>query len=134
MRNRLARFMAGRNGVDQLNNFLLVLDILLALAATLIGGGVGQVLFIIVLVLLVLIYSRMFSRNLLRRQQENGKYLQRKQRFLGHFRLLKERWKQRREYKFFRCPSCRTTLRVPRGRGKIRIVCRKCGFSFTGKS
>lgn len=134
MRERLARFMAGRNGVDQLNNFLLALDVLLAVLASIIGGSFGRVLYTLVMLLLVLIYVRMFSRNLLRRRQENGKYLQLKQRFLGRFRLLKERWVQRREYKFFTCPSCHTTLRVPKGRGKIRIVCRKCGVSFTGKS
>ena len=31
---------------------------------------------------------------------------------------------------FYRCPSCRTLLRVPRGKGKIKLVCRKCGTSF----
>ena len=134
MRERLARLMAGRNGVDQLNNFLLALDILLAILASVIGGSLGRVLYAFVMGLLVLIYLRMFSRNLLRRRQENGKYLMLKQRFLGRFRLLKERWVQRRDYKFFTCPACHTTLRVPQGRGKIRIVCRKCGVSFTGKS
>ena len=134
MRERLARFMAGRNGVDQLNNFLLALDVLLAVLASVIGGTVGRVLYALVMGLLVVIYLRLFSRNRLRRAQENGKYLQLKQRFLGRFRLLKERWVQRRDYKFFTCPACRTTLRVPKGRGKIRIVCRKCGNSFTGKS
>ncbi len=134
MRERLARFMAGRNGVDQLNNFLLVLDVLLAVLASVVGGTVGRVLYALVMGLLVVIYLRLFSRDRLRRAQENGKYLQLKQRFLGRFRLLKERWVQRRDYKFFTCPACRTTLRVPKGRGKIRIVCRKCGASFTGKS
>ena len=49
-------------------------------------------------------------------------------------RVLRERWKQRKDYKFFSCPSCRAVMRVPRGRGKIRIVCHKCGNTFTGKS
>ncbi len=134
MRERLARFMAGRNGVDQLNRFLLAADVLLAVLSSLIGGAFGRVSYALVLGLLVVIYLRMFSRNLMRRRQENGRYLQLRQRFLGRFRLLKERWVQRRDYKFFTCPACHTTLRVPKGRGKIRIVCRKCGVSFTGKS
>ena len=134
MRERLASFMAGRNGVDQLNKFLLAADVVLAVLSSVIGGAFGRVTYTIVIGLLVVIYIRMFSRNLMRRRQENGKYLQLKQRFLGRFRLLKERWVQRRDYKFFTCPSCHTTLRVPKGRGKIRIVCRKCGVSFTGKS
>ena len=50
------------------------------------------------------------------------------------YRVRRERWVQRKDYKFFTCPSCRTTLRVPRGKGQIRIVCRKCGNTFTGKT
>ena len=49
-------------------------------------------------------------------------------------RGLRERWSQRRDYKFFRCPSCRTLLRVPKGKGKIKVVCRKCGNSFIKKT
>lgn len=48
--------------------------------------------------------------------------------------MIKERWKQRKDYKFFTCPSCKAVMRVPRGRGKIRIVCHKCGNTFMGKS
>ena len=52
----------------------------------------------------------------------------------GRLRAAKERWVQRKDYKFFSCPSCHTNLRVPRGKGKIKIVCRKCGTSFMGRS
>ena len=87
-----------------------------------------------VLLLLVCIYFRMFSRNLYRRREENGKFMRVKYRASAWLRVRHERWVQRKDYKFFTCPSCRTTLRVPRGHGKIKIVCRKCGSSFTGKS
>lgn len=134
MKQRLAQFMAGRNGNDQLNTFLLVVDVLLVLAASLTGGGFGRVFFLLALALLAVIYVRMLSRNLMRRREENGKYLRLRYRVTGWLRLRKERWVQRKDYKFFVCPACHTTLRVPRGRGKIRIVCRKCGSAFTGKS
>ena len=134
MKQRLAQFMAGRNGNDQLNTFLLVVDVLLILAASLTGGGLGRVFFLLALALLAVIYVRMLSRNLMRRREENGKYLRLRYRVTGWLRLRRERWVQRKDYKFFVCPSCHTTLRVPRGRCKIRIVCRKCGSAFTGKS
>ena len=66
--------------------------------------------------------------------EENGKYIRARYQFSAAMRLRKEQWVQRKDYKFFTCPSCRTTLRVPRGHGKIKIVCRKCGNSFIGKS
>ena len=134
MRERIARFMAGRNGNDQLNTFLLVLDLILIVVSSIVGGRVGRVFFLPVVALLVIIYLRMFSRNLVRRREENGRYLRLRYRLGGRLRLHKERWVQRKDYKFFVCPACHTTLRVPRGRGKIRIVCRKCGVAFNGKS
>ena len=134
MRQRLAQFMAGRNGNDQLNVFLLVIDIILVFAGTIAGGKAGAIIYIIVLLLLVCIYFRMFSRNLYRRREENGKFMRVKYRVSAWLRVRHERWVPRKDYKFFTCPSCRTTLRVPRGHGKIKIVCRKCGCSFTGKS
>ena len=79
-------------------------------------------------------YFRMLSRNLNKRRDENTRYLRLKYRVEASLRVGKERWVQRKDYKFFVCPSCKTTLRVPRGHGRIKIVCRKCGTSFTGKT
>ena len=76
----------------------------------------------------------MFSRDLIRRSDENAKYFRIREHFLGMIRVRKEQWVQRKDYKFFVCPACKATLRVPKGRGKIKIVCRKCGNSFMGKS
>jgi ribosomal protein L37AE/L43A len=129
-RQRAARFMAGRNGNDALNRFLLVCDLILLLLSALLGGP----FFLLALALLVYIYFRMLSRSVYRRQDENSRYLRARYKVVSRLRLAAERWKQRRDYKFFVCPSCRATLRVPKGRGRIRIVCRKCGTSFTGKS
>ena len=129
-RQRTARFMAGRNGNDAFNRFLLVCDLILILLSALLGGP----FFLLAVALLVYIYFRMLSRSVYRRQDENSRYLKARYKVQSKLRLAAERWKQRRDYKFFVCPSCRATLRVPKGRGKIKIVCRKCGTSFTGKS
>lgn len=133
MRERLARFMAGRNGNDQLNIFLLIVDVVLIVLSTIWKSASG-VLYPLVLALLVYIYFRMFSRNVYKRREENGKYMRLKYKVDAALRLRKERWVQRKDYKFFTCPSCRTSLRVPRYRGKVKIVCRKCGTSFFGKT
>ena len=134
MREKLTRFMVGRNGNDQLNLFLYAVDAVLLIAATLIGGQVGRWMWVAVLALLGYIYFRMFSRNLTKRREENGKFLRLLYSVQAGLKIRREKWVQRKDYKFFTCPSCKTTLRVPRGNGKIKIVCRKCGNSFTGKS
>lgn len=134
MRERLARFMMGRNGTDQLNLFLLAACLVLMVLGGLIRSGLGSLFSLLALLLLVLSWYRMLSRDLSRRRSENARFLQKQYQVTGWFRRMKTRWDQRRDYRFFTCPSCRTTLRVPKGRGKIRIVCRKCGSSFTRKS
>ena len=134
MKEKLARFMAGRNGNDKLNLFLLGVDVVLLIAASLFRGSGGKLLYILVFALLGYTYFRMLSRNLYKRRTENERFLRLYGRVMSKLRLLKERWVQRRDYKFFTCPSCKAVMRVPRGRGKIKIVCRKCGNSFMGKS
>ena len=126
--------MAGRNGNDQLNVFLLIVDLILMLLSSIFSKSIGGVLYPIVIALLVYVYFRMFSRNVYKRREENGKYMRLKYKAAAEIRLFKERWIQRKDYKFFTCPSCRASLRVPRHRGKIKIVCRKCGTSFFGKT
>ncbi len=133
-RESMARFMVGRNGNDQLNVFLLIVDVALLLLATLFSRGLGALLYPLLLALLGYVYFRMLSRNVYKRRTENEAYLRLYARASARLRLLRERWVQRRDYKFFTCPSCKAVMRVPRGRGKIRIVCRKCGTSFEGKS
>lgn len=122
--------MAGRNGVDQLGRAVMVGTLVLLLLSMFTSGRLSSVLFILVLLGIVYMYFRMFSRNVAKRREENAKYMRRTYSIRMWFRSLDERWRQRREYKFFRCPSCGTLLRVPRGKGKIKIVCRKCGNSF----
>ena len=134
MKERFIRFMAGRNGNDQFNRFLLILAAVFMLISLIFRRTVGTLLSYIVVALLVYMYFRMFSRNIYKRREENGKYLRLLYAAEGKYRVLKERWVQRKDYKFFSCPSCHTNLRVPRGKGKIKIVCRKCGTSFMGKS
>ena len=135
MRERFARFMAGRYGTDQLNKFLSIVSLVFMVAAVVFNGTrISQLIWIIAFVLLVIVYVRMLSRNVYKRSDENNRFLRIRYSAAGKLKMLHERWVQRKDYKFFTCPSCRTTLRVPRGHGKIKIVCRKCGCSFTGKS
>ena len=128
MREKFARFMAGRCGIDQLNRFLSILSLVLMIVAVVFNGTrFSRPIWLIA-------YARMLSRNLYKRSAENTRYLRLRMSVSGKFEMIKVRWTQRKDYKFFTCPACRTTLRVPRHKGKINIVCKKCGNSFTGKT
>lgn len=134
MRERISRFMAGRNGNDQLNNALLVLAVAMLLSASLFARRLAGILYPATMAVMGYVYFRMLSRNIYQRQTENARFLRWWVKRQAALRLYKERWVQRRDYKFFTCPACKTVLRVPRGKGKIKLVCRRCGTSFTGKS
>ncbi len=73
MRERLIQFMAGRNGNDALNRFLIAVDVLLMLLSLFVRGRIGSLLYPLFLILLVIVYFRMLSRNLYKRQAENAK-------------------------------------------------------------
>lgn len=130
MRARLEKLMMGRNGADALNRFLSIVLLVLLLVGLFFRGRVAAALSGVDLALLIYIYFRMFSRNIYQRQRENGAYLRLRYRVTSGMRGMIDRWHQRKDFRFFKCPSCRTRLRVPRGKGKINIVCRKCGTSF----
>ena len=132
VRQKIQIFMQGRYGNDELNRFLCIAALVCFILSGF--GGILSFLYFIGLGMLIWSLIRSLSRNIYKRQEENGKYLRWKYQITSKLNVLKERWKQRKEYKFFTCPSCHTALRVPRGRGKIKIVCRKCGTSFMGKS
>lgn len=134
MREKLLRFMQGRNGNDAFNRFLITMELVLLLIGLLLRGFAARLFNTLFLLLLVYVYFRMFSRDLYKRSAENAWYWEKRNRVVAKFRLLKERWLQRKDFRFFSCPSCHSTLRVPKGRGKIKIVCRKCGTSFVRKS
>ena len=127
MREKLSRFMAGRYGMDQLSRAISYAALVLILVNLFLHS---MVLYVVGLALLVYVYFRTFSRKLEKRRRENAWYLRRSYAVTNGVKNWFDRLKQSRDYAFFRCPSCRAMLRVPRGKGKLRVTCRKCGNSF----
>ncbi|MBR4655759.1 MAG: hypothetical protein IKO68_04100 [Oscillospiraceae bacterium] len=131
-RSWLGRVMAGRYGTDQLNRALSIFALVLLVLSFFTGGsGLGSLIWILALACLIWSTYRSFSRNIGKRQQENAAWLRLTGRFRREAGGARERFDQRKDYRFFRCPSCKTWLRVPRGKGKLNITCRQCGERFT---
>lgn len=126
--------MYGRYGSDELTRALTVFALLLLVISMLMGSGARS--FMLVLVLAILIYSnyRTFSKNMAARRKENEKYMRLQNKVTDWWKLRRDMWKQRRDFKFFKCPSCRAVMRVPKDKGKIRIICKKCGTAFEKKT
>lgn len=127
MKAWLQRLMYGRYGQDDLNRFLSVSALVLCLVSVLIQGPIVSSL---AMVLMFFCLFRMFSRNTEKRGRENLAFLRAKERITQFFSLTKNRISQRKTHRFYACPSCKRVLRVPRGKGLIRIHCPNCRTAF----
>ena len=127
---KMMRFMQGRYGNDRLG------QVMLGLALVCVVLSLFRIPFIstIGLVVLILTYYRMFSRQIARRTAENQKYLQLEWKLRAKLQKQKQSLAWRRTHRIYKCPNCRQKIRVPRNRGRIAISCRKCGTEFIRKT
>ncbi len=130
-RERMAKFMYGRYGTDELSRIYLIL-VIACLAVHLLTRSI----FFYLAGMALLIYGiyRSFSKNTAKMSAQNQKYMTWRYKLVVKYNQTKKQWAQRRDYRFYRCPDCRQKVRVPRGRGKIAITCPKCKTEFIKKS
>ena len=150
-RNKLYQFMQGRNGVDALSKFLnrisfgfLISAIVCSfltiaftsheIKAAIVFRILYFVLYAIGFLLLIYCNFRIFSRNVAKRQKENARFLYRKQKIHRFIENKKQEWKDRKIYRYFKCPNCGQRMRAPRNKGKIRVTCSKCTHVFITKT
>ncbi len=141
MKEKFNQFMQGRYGADDLSKFMMGLAVVLMVVNLFLRISILNT---VVLVLIVLIYVRMFSRNIQKRYQENLKYLEYKNRITAPFRSkgsfsdmaenAKKQAMDRKENHIYKCPSCGQKIRIPRGKGTIIVTCPKCKKEFQKKS
>ncbi|SHI75902.1 hypothetical protein [Lutispora thermophila] len=122
------RMMAGRYGVDQLSNAMILLSIVLLIISSLIGSSIINML---AMIMLILSYGRVFSKNINKRREENMRFLRWWSPISIKLMQYINRIKGYRTYRYFKCSGCGQTLRVPRGKGRVHITCPKCKNEFT---
>lgn len=119
----LRHFMAGRYGTDRLNMVILGAGLIASLLSVWIRVTPWNLIFwALSYGLMIWAIFRCLSRNTYKRYRENRWFLQ-----------LKDRLKDRQN-RYFDCPKCRQTVRVPRGKGKIAITCPRCKEKFVRKT
>ena len=129
IRSALYRFMYGRYGTDTLGNVLLITYITIVVLHTLLTFFVESLIFdasvaVVSVALIIAVFGRMFSRNIAKRQKEN-------QRFCGFFKLIKNKFRDRRTHVYRKCPKCRAVLRLPHNKGKHFVICPRCKNRFS---
>ena len=129
--NWFKKFMMGRYGGDQLSVFLILFSAILTLTAEFakipLLAGIGYIPLGIAL-------FRMLSRNVSKRSMENYKFAILISPVYSWFHKAGERLQNIKTHRYYTCPNCKQSLRVPRGKGKIVITCPKCKKEFKGKS
>ena len=130
-KDKFARFMYGRYGMDQLSRNLSLICLVL-LVITMFSRS--NVLYAIALAGIIYTYFRVFSRNISKRSEENEKYLSFNYKVVGKINRIKYIIKDNKTHKIFKCPSCSQKIRVPRGKGRISIKCPKCRIEFIKKT
>lgn len=133
MMEKFRSFMQGRYGNDQLNIFLTLCGCAATLLLTLFVPyrfgylrSIGTIFYIVALI-------RMLSKNFPKRQKENAKFMQVSEPWRKYlFKKLGQY--QDKEHRYYNCPQCHRTLRVPKGKGKINITCPHCQRQFKKKT
>jgi len=143
-KKKFNEFMAHRNGPDQLARDSLILAIVMLVLTVLVDGGLSAAFQLIGLVLMAYSYWRLFSSKVSDRRSENRAYLTKRDQILGKVKAPFERAVKKgqkaaeqakdKEHCYFDCPKCHQSVRVPKGAGKIRVTCPKCGEKFERKA
>lgn len=131
--NWIRNFMRGRYGLDQLGIALFIASMAITLVFSF-GGRTTAWLRLLGEIPLILFLFRILSRNTMKRQLENGRFLAIWNTVSSKFKNKSEQLRDSKTHIFIKCTNCRQTLRLPRGRGKIRVTCPKCGKVFEKKT
>ena len=131
IRNFLRQFMIGRYGPDHLGVAMILLSLALTFTHTLTGF---PIFLYISYIIAGLALFRMLSRNIPRRRAENDKFIRYWWPIKTKITRFYSNIKQRHTHKFFKCPKCQNTLRVPKGKGKLQVTCPKCKERFFKKT
>ena len=129
MKGRYAR-------LDQLNRFFLILGLLFFVVRYWLPFNLGYLLF---LVFVFLVIGRFSSKKIYVRTNENQAYLKKTVTFKNWLSKMRNKMTRQSKqptsttYTIFSCPTCQLKQRAPKGKGEIRVTCKKCATQFTTK-
>lgn len=129
--NWLRKMMIGRYGIDQLSTALIILSLALSIFSRFKNH---QIITILYIGMAVYAYYRVLSKNTSKRFQENQKFLKYWNPIKAKFTSIGRQIKGLKNYKYFKCTNCKQKIRVPRGKGKIKVRCPKCKTEMIKKT
>lgn len=129
--SRLVEWMRGRNGSDELGTAVVAVSFVLLLINLFTGAR-----WVSVLALAAALYAcwRISSTNVAARRAENQRFLSLLEPVLKRAPRTHGSASQAQDYLHLSCPECGQRVRVPRGKGNIRITCPTCQNKFDAHS
>lgn len=127
--NKFRNFMYGRYGIDELYGFLLKLYIILVIIGLFVYS---KFLLLLELLIIFIMFYRVFSKKTYKRSKENQKYLKLKNNFMKPFHNIKRNINDK-EHIYKRCTRCKKTLKLPLPfeRGIKHTKCPNCKKRLT---
>lgn len=131
------KYLKNAYGFDALSCALLFLCVVLNFISLLIHqSGVSSILGLISYLPVLLCLLRCFSKNYLARRKENELFVRLIRPLFSNVSsgASRQEKQEKKLFKFFKCPNCKQKVRVPKGKGKIEILCPNCATKFIKKS
>lgn len=129
-KERVIGFLSGRNGTDTICYVLLGTYAVISLINCFFNS---LILWIAGIAVMCYLWFRVLSRNVYKRRMENEKFKSFWRKISRWFKQKKRAFKERKEFAFRKCPSCKSVLRLPREKGKHNTKCPRCGTAFEVK-
>ena len=129
LRQKLARFLYGRNGPDTIYTVCIWTAFGIAILNLFLRFWPLDIVYFLLFGYAVF---RLLSRNISRRRAENEAFRRFFAKVLRKFGLWKKKSTDR-AHVYKRCPSCKSQLRFPREKGEHTARCPRCGSTFSVK-
>lgn len=131
---RIQMFMQGRYGFDALSGFLLALSLTIWTANIFVWNRLASwILFLVEAGLIALVVLRALSRNITMRSLENRRFKKVFDPVKNWVLFRFKKFRERKEYKYLKCPFCKAQLRVKNQKGEHGVRCPKCRGEFRVK-
>ena len=126
----IQRLFIGRNGIDQLT--ILALGLAGVFALLVAFTNFAGFAFVYLAAILYAVW-RSASKHIGKRRAENQRFLKLGRSVAGGMRLRGRIIKEWPTHRYLKCPQCKARLRLPKGKGKVTVLCTKCKHSFARK-
>ena len=126
--------MQGRYGFDTMNKFLLGVCVFLwAVNIFVFNRRAHFVIYLIELAVLGYTAFRVLSRNIVGRSAENRAFVKVYDPVKSWLKLNVQKFRDRKDYRYIKCPVCKAQLRVKNRKGLHTVRCPRCGSEFEKK-